>query len=270
MYDLKDKVMIVTGAGSGMGRELTLQLARKGVKVAACDINEETLAETKTLVSDPALIKTYVLDVSDSAKVTEFPKKVKSDFGNLHGIINNAGIIQPFVKFMDLSEKSIDRVMNINFYGVINLTRAVALELDATTDTFIANVSSMGGFLPVPGQGIYGASKAAVKLFTEALYAEMKGTSVHVSVIFPGAIATNISANSMEDKPKESSAPSDSAAKHKTTPADVAAGIIIKGIEKGKLKIFVGGDSKMMDKLYRLMPVKSIDMMANLINKMTK
>lgn len=271
MYDLKEKVFIVTGAGSGMGRELTLQLVQKGVKVAACDINAETLAETKGLVSDPDLVKTYVLDVSDAAKVAEFPKTVKADFGNLHGIINNAGIIQPFVKFMDLSEKSIDRVMNINFYGVINLTRAAALELDATTDTFIANVSSMGGFLPVPGQGIYGASKAAVKLFTEALYAEMKGTSVHVSVVFPGAIATNISANSMEDKPKETPSESEkTAAKHKTTPADVAAGIIIKGIEKGKLKIYVGGDAKMMDKLYRLMPVKSIDMMANLINKMTK
>lgn len=274
MYDLKEKVLIVTGAGSGMGRELTLQLVDKGVRVAACDINKETLAETKTLVSDPDLVKTYVLDVSDAAKVAGFPKKVKADFGNLHGIINNAGIIQPFVNFIELTEKTIERVMNINFYGVLNLTRAVMHELDTTTDTFISNVSSMGGFLPVPGQGIYGASKAAVKLFTEALYAETKDTSIHVSVVFPGAIATNISTNSMEDEKKKAeadkAAEENSAAKHKTTPADEAAAIIIKGIEKGKLKIFVGGDSKMMDKLYRLMPVKSIDMMANLIKKMTK
>lgn len=270
MFKLKDKVMIVTGAGSGMGRELTLQLVQKGVKVAACDINAETLAETKGLVSSQDLVKTYVLDVSDAAKVAEFPKTVKADFGKLDGIINNAGIIQPFVKFMELSEKSINRVMNINFYGVINLTRAVMRELDPATDTFVANVSSMGGFLPVPGQGIYGASKAAVKLFTEALYAEMKGTTVHVSVIFPGAIATNISTNSLDEKPKAAPAPDASASKYKTTSAEDAAAIIIKGIEKGKLKIFVGGDSKMMDKLYRLMPVKSIDMMANMINKMTK
>ena len=271
MFDLKDKVLIVTGAGSGIGRELTLQLVQKGVKVAACDINAETLAGTKTLVSNPELVKTYVLDVADAAKVAEFPKMVKVDFGNLHGIINNAGIIQPFVKFMELSEKSIDRVMNINFYGVLNLTRAVLQEVDATTDTFVANISSMGGFLPVPGQGIYGASKAAVKLFTEALYAEMMGTLVHVSVVFPGAIATNISSNSMEEKPKETPpAQTGSVAKYKTTSAEDAAAIIIKGIEKGKLKIFVGSDSKMMDKLYRLMPVKSINMMAKMINKMTK
>ena len=77
------------------------------MKVAACDINAETLAGTKTLVSNPELVKTYVLDVADAAKVAEFPKMVKADFGNLHGIINNAGIIQPFVKFMELSEKSL-------------------------------------------------------------------------------------------------------------------------------------------------------------------
>ncbi|MDD4096705.1 MAG: SDR family NAD(P)-dependent oxidoreductase [Oscillospiraceae bacterium] len=270
MLDLNGKVLIVTGAGSGIGRELTLQLANKGVKVAACDINAETLAETKSLVSSQDLVKTYVLDVSDADKVSEFPKTVKADFGNLHGVINNAGIIQPFVKFMELTGKSIDRVMNINFYGVINLTRSVISELDSSTDTFVANVSSMGGFLPVPGQGIYGASKAAVKLFTEALYAEMMGTSVHVSVIFPGAIATNISTNSLDEKPKTTPAQDAAASKYKTTSAEDAASIIIKGMEKGKFKIFVGGDAKMMDKLYRLMPVKSIDMMANMIKKMMK
>ena len=271
MFDLKDKVLIVTGAGSGIGRELTLQLVQKGVKVAACDINAETLAGTKTLVSNPELVKTYVLDVADAAKVAEFPKMVKADFRNLPGSIHNAVLLQPCLKLMELSEKSIVRGMNINFYGVLNLTRAVLQEVDATTDTFVANISSMGGFLPVPGQGIYGASKAAVKLFTEALYAEMMGTLVHVSVVFPGAIATNISTNSMEEKPKETPpAQTGSAAKYKTTSAEDAAAIIIKGIEKGKLKIFVGSDSKMMDKLYRLMPVKSINMMAKMINKMTK
>lgn len=132
----------------------------------------------------------------------------------------------------------------------------------------------MGGFLPVPGQGIYGASKAAVKLFTEALYAEMQGTKVHVSVVFPGAIATNISENSMEnsanaDSQTKGPEKQSSEASHKTTSADVAAEIIIKGIEAGKVKIFVGKDAVMMDRMYRLMPIKSINMMAKMINKMT-
>ncbi|HOD02170.1 MAG: putative oxidoreductase SadH [Firmicutes bacterium ADurb.Bin300] len=274
MYSLERKVLIVTGAGSGMGREMTLQLINKGVKVAACDINEKTLEETKTLVSNPKLIKTYVLNVADKESVLSFPKTVKEDFGALHGVINNAGIIQPFVKFMELPEASIERVMNINFFGLMNLTRAVINELNTDTDTFIVNVSSMGGFLPVPGQGIYGASKAAVKLFTEALYAEMQGTRVHVSVVFPGAVATNISENSMgnnaaANSENKKSAQQNSEASYKTTSADVAAEIIINGIEAGKVKIFVGKDAVMMDRMYRLMPVKSINMMAKMINKMT-
>lgn len=274
MYSLERKVLIVTGAGSGMGREMTLQLINKGVKVAACDINEKTLEETKTLVSNPKLIKTYVLNVADKESVLSFPKTVKEDFGALHGVINNAGIIQPFVKFMELPEASIERVMSINFFGLMNLTRAVINELNTDTDTFIVNVSSMGGFLPVPGQGIYGASKAAVKLFTEALYAEMQGTRVHVSVVFPGAVATNISENSMgnnaaANSENKKSAQQNSEASYKTTSADVAAEIIINGIEAGKVKIFVGKDAVMMDRMYRLMPVKSINMMAKMINKMT-
>lgn len=268
MYDLSGKVLIVTGAGSGMGRELTLNLTRKGVRVAACDINETTLEETKTLVSKPHLIKTYVVDISDYQKASDLPGTVKIDLQDLHGIINNAGIIQPFVKFMDLSESAIERVMRVNFYGLLNLTRATLRVLNQNTDAFIVNVSSMGGFLPVPGQTVYGASKAAVKLFTEALYGEMKGSKVHVSVVFPGAIDTNIAVNSMEDK-GDAQAQQKSGAKHKTTKPDIAADIIIKGIEKGKLKIFVGSDSKMMDKFYRLMPVKSIDKMAEMIRKMT-
>lgn len=132
MFTLKDKVLIVTGAGSGMGRELTLQLIRKGVYIAACDINATTLAETASLVSAPELIKTYELDVANPEQVAALPRTVKQDFGRLHGVINNAGIIQPFVKFAELSPKTIDRVMNINFYGVVDLTRAVLQELDPT------------------------------------------------------------------------------------------------------------------------------------------
>ncbi len=267
MFTLKDKVLIVTGAGSGMGRELTLQLIRKGVYIAACDINATTLAETASMVSVPELIKTYELDVANPEQVAALPRTVKQDFGRLHGVINNAGIIQPFVKFAELSPKTIDRVMNINFYGVVNLTRAVLQELDPDQDTHIVNISSMGGFLPVPGQAMYGASKAAVKLFTEALYGEVRGTNIHVSVVFPGAVATNISANLGNDVPGKVPAAKEGA-QYKTTPADIAAGMIIEGIEKGKLKIFAGSDSRLMDRLYRLMPIKAIDMMAKRINKM--
>ncbi|MDD4080834.1 MAG: SDR family NAD(P)-dependent oxidoreductase [Eubacteriales bacterium] len=269
MISLKGKTLIVTGAGSGMGRELTLKLIKMGTSIAACDINKKTLEDTATLAASPKHIRTYVLNVADQERAAAFPSMVKKDFGALHGIINNAGIIQPFVKIPELTDETITRVMNVNFSGIVTLSRAVMKELTIDADTFIVNVSSMGGFLPVPGQAVYGASKAAVKLFTEALYGEMQGTRTHVSVVFPGAIATNISDSITQNDAGESHQNKDDM-QYRTTPADKAADTIIRGIEQGKLRIFVGNDAKMMDKLYRLIPTRAIDMMAKRIGKMMK
>ncbi|MFA6735655.1 MAG: SDR family NAD(P)-dependent oxidoreductase [Saccharofermentanales bacterium] len=268
MFSLRNKVFIVTGAGSGLGRELAVKLTGRGAKVAACDINEKTLEETRSMVSDPELIKPYFLDVTDSARVNAFPGIVKAHYKSLSGVINNAGIIQPFVKFSELPESEVRRVFDINFFGLVDMTRSALREMDRNQDGFIVNISSMGGFLPVPGQGVYGASKAAVKLFTEALYAEMKGSNIHVSVVFPGAMATNIAANSLGGEAMQASSGKTAVPIKSTTP-DVAANIIINSIERGKFKIFVGKDSNMMQKVYRLMPVTSIDIMAKKIRKMT-
>ncbi|NCB35848.1 MAG: SDR family oxidoreductase [Clostridia bacterium] len=267
MFDLSGKTLIVTGAGSGLGRELALQLAVKGVRVAACDIRGDALEETRSMCAKPEMMRNYVLDVADPGKTSAFPAAVRSDMGALHGIINNAGIIQPFVRFAQLSPAAVDRVMNINFLGALNLTRAVLPLLDMDTDNFIVNVSSMGGFLPVPGQSVYGASKAALRLFTEALYGEFKGTRLHVSIVFPGAMATGIAKNSLEDQPGMQ-LDEKSGIKIKMTSAPVAAGRLIEGMEAGKLRIFVGKDARMMDRLYRLMPVKAINLMAGRIKGM--
>ncbi len=160
--------------------------------------------------------------------------------------------------------------MNINTYGVLNLTKAFLPILLERPSANIVNVSSMGGFLPVPGQGIYGVSKAAVKLFTEALYAETIGTNVNVSVVFPGAVATNITSNrnKITSTKNDGNITESSDSQSKTTPPDKAARIIIKGMQKNKFRIFVGRDAKIMDILYRLMPKKAINMMYNMLKKM--
>lgn len=125
-----------------------------------------------------------------------FANKVVAEHGHVDGIINNAGIIQPFVDLNDLGMDRIERVLNINFYGTLYMVKAFLPFLLERPEAHIVNVSSMGGFLPVPGQSIYGASKAAVKLMTEALHSELKGTNVSVSVVIPGGIATDIKKNS--------------------------------------------------------------------------
>jgi short-subunit dehydrogenase len=257
---VQDKVFVVTGAGSGMGRELVLQLIAKGAHVAAVDLNEKSLNETMTLIhSSTAKVSSHVLNVSDTEAVASLPDEVISAHGHVDAIINNAGIIQPFVRVNDLSFEAIHKVMNVNFFGLLSMTKAFLPLLLKRPEAHIINVSSMGGFLPVPGQSVYGASKAAVKLLTEGLYAELRETNVRVSVIFPGAINTNITANSgvHMDMPKDMD-PKD----YKTLAADKAAQIIIEGIERNELHIFVGSDSKFMNFLYRLAPTFATNFIA--------
>jgi len=249
---LAGKVIIVTGAGSGMGREVALEAVRRGAKVAAVDVNPTTLADTAALAASGDALSTHVVNITDKAAVAALPAVVAQRFGALDGLVHCAGIIQPFVRFKDLDDAAIERVFAVNWWGTLYLTRAVLPVLLARPEGHIVNVSSMGGFLPVPGQTIYGASKAAVKLFTEGLHSELRGTRVHATVVFPGAVATNITTNSAVDIPI--SAEQAEAQSRRVLPADKAAQIILDGMEKNAYRVMVGRDSKMMDALYRVNP----------------
>jgi NAD(P)-dependent dehydrogenase (short-subunit alcohol dehydrogenase family) len=244
------KVMVVTGAGSGIGRELTRELVRRGARVAAVDLNAATVAETAALVGAPDRVATFVLTVTDRTAVEALPAQVAERLGPVDGIINNAGIIQPFVRLAELDYPAIDRVFDVNWLGVLYMSKAFLPGLLARPEAHIVNVSSMGGFLPVPGQTVYGASKAAVKLLTEGLHAELADTSVRVTVVFPGAVATNITVNSGVDIPISP----EEARRRKVLPADEAARIIIDGMERNRFRVLVGRDAKLMDALYRIAP----------------
>ena len=199
---VRSRVIVVTGAGSGMGRELTLALLRRGARVAAVDVRAEGLEETAVLAVAGERLSTHVLDITDRIACEALPDEVIAHHGSVDGLINNAGIIQPFVTIEDLDYATIERVLNVNLMGTIHMVKAFLPHLKARPEAHIANVSSMGGFLPVPGQVMYGASKAAVKLLTEGLYAELLDTNVGVSVIMPGAVATNITQNSGVSAPR--------------------------------------------------------------------
>ncbi|MCC6615761.1 MAG: SDR family oxidoreductase [Anaerolineae bacterium] len=248
-----NKVIVVTGGGSGIGRALVLRLLNEGARVAAADVNEMTLNETADLAGQRRdKLSTHVLSVSDRAAVEALPQAVIDAHGAVDGVINNAGIIQPFVRLNDLEYDAIERVLHVNLYGVIYMTKAFLPHLLKRPEAHVVNVSSMGGFFPVPGQTLYGASKAAVKLLTEGLYSELLDTHVHVTVVFPGAIATNITQNSGLAMP---AAASDGAAQnYPTTSAERAAEIIVNGMERDQFQVYVGNDARMMNYLYRLNP----------------
>lgn len=260
---VKDKVIVVTGAGSGMGRELSIQLVRKGAKVALVDIREDALQETASLAKRDQ-VSLHVVNITDREKVNQLPAEVITAHGAVDGLINNAGIIQPFVDVKDLDYAVIEKVMNVNFYGTLYMTKAFLQELLKRPEAHIANVSSMGGFIPFPGQTFYSASKAAVKILTEGLYSELKGTNVHVTVIHPGAVNTNIMKNS---EVKTSGMEASGDATNQTLSAEKAAAIMIDGIERNKYRVLVGKDATMLDYLYRFNPKMAVDM---IVKKMKK
>ena len=262
--EVKDKKIIITGAGSGIGKELTKELLSKGAYVIALDISASSLESLKAKLNNNRL-STYVVDVSKEEALKAFKIEYMNKEQVIDILINNAGIIQPFVNVEKLDDEAINRVMNINFYGPLNLTRLFIPELLKRSEGHIVNISSMGGFFPFPGQTVYGASKAALKIFTEGLYAELLNTNVHVTVVFPGAVATNIASNS------NVSVGSEENSSYKALPAKDAAKIIIKGILKNKFQLYVGSDSKMMHMMYKMNPKKAIcyinKMMAKMISK---
>lgn len=249
---IQGNTFVVTGASGGIGGALTLALLARGARVAAIDLKAENLQKLAEQANNPETLSLHSLDITSKKAVALIPQKVGAEHKHVDALINCAGIIQPFVKVSDLDEASIERVMNVNFYGTLNMTRAFLPLLLKRPEAALVNVSSMGGFLPVPGQSVYGASKAAVKLLTEALYAELHDTNVRVLVVFPGATNTNITANSKVSMPKltqnkrQASIPMMS--------AEQVAKQILRGIEKNKPQIFTGKDSKLMSVLYRINP----------------
>lgn len=259
--DVTGKVFVVTGGGNGIGREVVLNLLGRGARVAAVDLSAERLAETAALAgADADRLSTHGVNVTDRASVEQLPQLVLDAHGQVDGLLNVAGIIQRFVHFTELEDSEIERVLSVNFWGVVNMIRAFLPHLLERPQSALVNISSMGAFIPVPGQTIYGASKAAVKLLTEGLHSELRGTPVRVTVVFPGAVATSITQNSGVRAPAVAGA---NASNQKVLPPSEAAEIIVQGLEKGAYRVLVGRDAQMMDLFTRLVPERAMTMIAD-------
>lgn len=246
--NLEGKVFAVTGAGNGMGREVALQLIRKGAKVAAIDLSEEALARTAELSIDPGRVSSHRADVTDAEGVADLPAAIEKAHGQVDGLVNIAGIIHRFVPSAELTREEQERVFNVNYWGTVNMSRAFLPVLLGRPESSLTNMSSLSALVAFAGQTVYGASKGAVKQYTEGLYQELRDSAVKVSAIYPGNISTEISKNS-------GVAMIDAGGRkvRATTPRD--AGIaIVSGIERGKFRIIVGNDAKLLDRLVRLAP----------------
>jgi NAD(P)-dependent dehydrogenase (short-subunit alcohol dehydrogenase family) len=255
---ISGRTFVVTGAGNGIGREVTLQLLAAGASVAGVDLNNDGLDKTAALANAGDRLTSHVVNITDRDAVEALPDAVALAHGPADAVINVAGVIQKFVKVDDLPYSEIEKVMNVNFWGTMNMVKSFLPVLTSRPEAALVNVASMGAYAPVPGQAVYGASKAAVKVLTEALYAELLDTSVAVTVIFPGAIGTDIAANSgvaLSDGSEDTPA-------YKTTPPSTAAAVIIDAVVKGKYRATIGSDAAAMDKLSRLSPKRATTLIA--------
>ena len=184
------KIIAVTGGGDGIGRQVVLELLRRGARVVAVDIRQDALDATVDLAGAGDRLTTAVVDVTDRDAVAALPGRIEDDHGAVDGVINVAGIIQPFVRLADLDWEAIQRVVDVNLWGTLHVVKAFLPHLQKRPAAHVVTVSSMGGFLPVPGQAVYGATKAFDLFLGEALYVEMREHGVDVLVVEPGATET--------------------------------------------------------------------------------
>lgn len=267
---IEGKVFVVTGGGSGVGRALVLDLLRRGAFVAAVDINEKALEETRRLSGDRApRLTVHMADISDRAAVEALPGQILAVHGAVDGVISNAGIIHPFLDVAETGYETVKKVLGVNFLGTLYMAKTFLPCLLARPAASLVMVSSAGALSPVPGETIYGASKAAVRLLAEGLRLELRETAVRVLVVFPGGISTNILDNSGVETDHRVAALRQKLAFLLLTP-EKAARVILRGIEKNKRRLTPGIDAAVTDFLIRLSPVRAPGLIYRIIHRVLR
>ena len=273
MNHFSDKVAVITGAGSGIGRYLAVLLAKSGANIAVCDINSTALVETVAMLNAyPVSVSSYSLDVADKTAIEALPQQIVAQHGHIDLVFNNAGVTVD-ATFTEMSEADWDWVFNINLQGVINSSRVFLPYLQQRPEAGLINISSIFGMITMVRQSVYHTTKFAVRGFTECLAKELKGSTVQVHAVHPGHIGTNIVSNSRVSKSKKSASSIERLARKLFGIGDSqeelavffqkngmhpsrAAQIILNGVRKKRSRIMVGADAKLMDLCQRIAPVR--------------
>ncbi|MEU6078682.1 SDR family oxidoreductase [Micromonospora sp. NPDC047074] len=254
MRDFTDKVAVVTGAGSGIGRALAVELAARGAGVAVSDVDDEGLRETvERCARHGGQVRGYRLDVADRVAVLDHAEQVGSDFGRADLVVNNAGVTL-LASVVDGAWEDLEWVMNVDFWGVVHGTRAF-LPLLTASRGHLVNVSSVLGLAGAPMQSGYNAAKFAVRGFTEAVAQELRadGVPVRVSCVHPGRIRTNIMRNSRNDGLRDYQAVREDFERSVDISAEYAARVILRGVVRNRARILIGADAYRTEILTRLL-----------------
>ena len=253
MQGFAGKVAVVTGAGSGIGQALAVELGRSGASVAISDVDTDGLKVTEDrLASIGAPVKADRLDVTERERFLLYADEVKDHFGKVNQIYNNAGIA--YSGDVEITHfKDIERVMDVDYWGVVNGTKAFLPHLIASGDGHVINISSIFGLFAVPGQAAYNSAKFAVRGFTEALRMEMALAHhpVKVTTVHPGGIKTAIARNATGAEGIDTAGAAEWFDKMARTSPERAAQVILDGVAKNKAKVLVGTDAKILDAFVR-------------------
>ncbi|RMG31827.1 MAG: SDR family oxidoreductase [Bacteroidetes bacterium] len=255
MKSFADKFAVITGAASGIGRALAVALAAEGCHLALADLNEQGLKETQALLPAGVRSSLYPLDVADRQAVYAFADAVLQAHGPIDIVINNAGVAIANQTVAELSYEDFEWLMGINFWGMVYGSKAFLPYLLQRDAAWLVNISSLFGLIGFPTQSAYNASKFAIRGFTEALRQELHGSPLRVSCVHPGGIDTAIVANSrgFTDETARKEGMREFKKMAKTSP-EKAAAIILRGMKKGKARILVGADARLLDRIQRLFP----------------
>jgi NAD(P)-dependent dehydrogenase (short-subunit alcohol dehydrogenase family) len=253
---LDGRTAVVTGAASGIGRAIAVSLARRGCHLALADVDEVGMHDTAKLING-VRVSRHRLDVADRVAVAQFPDAVVAEHGGADVLVNNAGVAVGGT-FEQVSDEDFEWLFEINFWGVVRMTRAFLPLLRASDDARVVNVSSVYGIVAPPEQTAYSASKFAVRGFSEALRHELEGSDIGVSVVHPGGVATSIVKNA---RLPAGVTEEEIAQRHKRyekllrLPPEIAGETIVRGIERRHSRILIGSDAKVISLIARLFPV---------------
>jgi NAD(P)-dependent dehydrogenase (short-subunit alcohol dehydrogenase family) len=268
MRDFSNAIVVITGAGSGIGRALAREFAAGGAAIALADVNSAALEQTRGLLGN-AKAATYKVDVAEAAAMEAFAQKVQQDFGRVTILINNAGVALHGT-FEELALAEFEWLFRINFWGVIHGCKFFMPLLREQKEARIVNVSSVFGLIAPPGQTAYGASKYAIRGFSESLREELRGSGVAVTCVHPAGISTNIAMNARAGAATDPHGQAEAReAFHRVariTPEE-AARTIVQGIVSNKDRILIGSDAYRMDRMARLFPSRAGAMFANWLKK---